>query len=76
MSLKMYINKKIAYILQLTMKLNSCRKEGAEVYQPKLENFYAPSFPQMGHWNSVLCSHLNLDSTMNMFSFQIIKEIF
>ena len=65
MSLKMYINKKIAYILQLTMKLNSCRKEGAEVFQPKLENFspFPPSFPQMGHWNSVLCSRLNLDST-------------
>ena len=24
----------------------------------------APTFPQRGHWNSVLCSRLNLDSTM------------
>ena len=47
-----------------------------EDHQLRLENFYAPSFPQMGHWNSVLCSRLNLDSTMNLFSFQIIKEIF
>merc|ERR1719237_81263 len=35
-----------------------------EDHQLRLENFYAPSFPQMGHWNSVLCSRLNLDSTM------------
>merc|ERR1719232_356285 len=33
-----------------------------EDHQLRLENFYAPSFPQMGHWNSVLCSHLNLDT--------------
>ena len=35
----------------------------AEDHQLQLENFYAPAFPQMGHWNSVLCSRLNLDST-------------
>ena len=35
-----------------------------EDHQLRLENFYAPSFPQMGHWNSVLCSRLNLDSTI------------
>ena len=35
-----------------------------EDHQLRLENFYAPSFPQVGHWNSVLCSRLNLDSTI------------
>ena len=38
-----------------------------EDHQLWLENFYAPSFPQMGHWNSILCSRLNLDSTMTRF---------
>ena len=33
-----------------------------EDHQLRLENFYAPYFPQMGHWNSVLCSRLNLDT--------------
>ena len=35
-----------------------------EDHQLWLENFHAPSFPQMGHWNSILCSRLNLDSTI------------
>ena len=35
-----------------------------EDHQLRLENFYAPSFPQMGHWNSVLCSRLNLDTIL------------
>ena len=35
-----------------------------EDHQLWLENFYAPAFPQVGHWNSVLCSCLNLDTTI------------
>ena len=30
-----------------------------EDHQLRLENFYAPPFPQVGHWNSVLCCLLS-----------------
>ena len=43
-----------------------------EDHQLRLENFDAPSFPQMGHWNSVLCSsRLNLDSTRMTQDYQL-----